>query len=85
MVDANIHLNMMLFARFAISAAAAMAVAHWPNYEQDGSTALIVANEKGHADCVRQLLDAGADKDAANNVRVFFVHVSAVFAFKFCV
>jgi hypothetical protein len=28
------------------------------------------AAEKGHADCVRLLLDAGADKNARNNVRL---------------
>ena len=27
------------------------------------------AAEKGHADCVRLLLNAGADQDAKNNVR----------------
>ncbi len=36
---------------------------------QDGRTALIEADKMGHADCVRLLLDAGADKNAANNVR----------------
>ena len=33
------------------------------------STALIRAAEEGHADCVRLLLDAGADKNAKDNVR----------------
>ena len=36
---------------------------------QDGATALIWAAEMGRADCVRLLIDAGADKDAENNVR----------------
>jgi hypothetical protein len=48
-------------------------------YAQYGSTPLILAAFAGHADCVRLFLDAGADKDATNNVRhrvgvcVFFV------------
>jgi ankyrin repeat protein len=33
---------------------------------QDGRTALHVAAEKGHANCVRLLLDAGADTEAKN-------------------
>ncbi len=33
------------------------------------STALILAAANGHAKCARLLLDAGADKDAKNNVR----------------
>jgi ankyrin repeat protein len=36
---------------------------------QDGDTALIYAADDGHADCVRLLIDAGADKEAKNNVR----------------
>ena len=36
---------------------------------QFGSTALIYAARDGHADCARLLLDAGADKEAKNNVR----------------
>ena len=36
---------------------------------QDGWTALIVAGFHGHADCARLLLDAGADKDAKDEVR----------------
>jgi hypothetical protein len=36
---------------------------------QDGSTALMNASWKGRADCVRLLIDAGADKEARNNVR----------------
>ena len=36
---------------------------------QYGWTALIRAAESGHVDCTRLLLDAGADKDAKNNVR----------------
>ena len=36
---------------------------------QDGYTALIFAAEYGHADCVRLLLDVGADTGANNNVR----------------
>jgi ankyrin repeat protein len=36
---------------------------------QNGATALISAAEKGHTDCVRQLLQSGADKNAADQVR----------------
>ncbi len=36
---------------------------------QDGRTALMWAAEKGHADCARALLDAGADKNAVGKVR----------------
>jgi hypothetical protein len=36
---------------------------------QSGNTALILAGYKGHADCARLLLDAGADKNAVDNVR----------------
>jgi ankyrin repeat protein len=37
---------------------------------QEGSTALSYAVEKNHVECVRLLLDAGADKDAHFTVRV---------------
>ena len=36
---------------------------------QDGCTALIEAAWSGHADCARLLLDAGADKEARDDVR----------------
>ena len=36
---------------------------------QYGYTVLILAADHGHADCVRLLLDAGADKNAKGNVR----------------
>jgi ankyrin repeat protein len=36
---------------------------------QGGMTALLVAILNGHLDCARLLIDAGADKDAAENVR----------------
>jgi hypothetical protein len=36
---------------------------------QFGDTALIRAAWHGHAECVRLLIDAGADKDAKSNVR----------------
>ncbi len=36
---------------------------------QNGWTALVWAAHMGHADCVRLLLDAGANKDTMNNVR----------------
>ncbi len=46
--------------------------AHWPHTNarsQDEDTALMHAVRWGHADCVRLLLDAGADKEAQDNVR----------------
>ena len=38
-------------------------------YSQFRFTALIRAAQAGHADCVRLLLDVGADKDAKEYVR----------------
>ena len=35
---------------------------------QNGRTALMCSAEKGHADCMRLLLDAGADKEAKTDV-----------------
>ncbi len=37
---------------------------------QGGFSALLIAAEKGHADCARLLIDAGADKEAKDRVRV---------------
>ena len=37
---------------------------------QGRDTALMSAAVEGHADCVRLLIDAGADKEAKDNVRV---------------
>ena len=37
---------------------------------QNGNTALILAACVSHSDCVRLLLESGADKEATNNVRV---------------
>ena len=42
---------------------------------QIGCTALIFAAENGHADCVRLLLDAGADTNAQNIVRLSVIIV----------
>jgi hypothetical protein len=36
---------------------------------QYGYTALMYAAVRGHADCLRLLIDAGADKDTKSNVR----------------
>ena len=38
-------------------------------HAQDGSTALLLAAWMGHSDCVRLLLDAGADKETTDKVR----------------
>jgi hypothetical protein len=42
------------------------------NSWQEGTTPLSFAAINGHADCVRLLLDAGADKNAADGVRCRF-------------
>jgi hypothetical protein len=42
---------------------------------QRGMSALIRAASEGHTDCVRMLLEGGADKNIKNNVRVLdFAH-----------
>ncbi len=43
---------------------------------QDGFTALMFAARAGHVDCVRLLIDFGADKDATNEVRVGLFSIS---------
>jgi ankyrin repeat protein len=40
---------------------------------QDGETALIWAAQNGRADCVRMLLQSGADKDAQDKVRALTI------------
>jgi ankyrin repeat protein len=45
-------------------------------------TPLIHAAENGHADCVRVLLDAGADKDAVNEVRCGRFNASTIMRVK---
>ncbi len=42
---------------------------HLTKHAQTGYTALIYAAIEGRAECVRLLLDAGADKEAADEVR----------------
>ncbi len=44
-------------------------VAAYSHQTQSGRTALIFAAQNGHAECVRLLLEVGADKDAVDNVR----------------
>ncbi len=41
----------------------------WHMLAQSGNTALIWAAMRGHADCARLLLDAGADTEVKDNVR----------------
>ena len=43
--------------------------AHVGGGAQIGATALMNAVQKGHVDCARLLLDAGADKEATDQVR----------------
>ena len=42
---------------------------HARAHAQDGATALMLAAGNGRVDCVRLLLDAGADTNATTNVR----------------
>jgi hypothetical protein len=42
----------------------------WGGALQNGSTALSCAGYYGHVDCVRLMLDAGADKNVQDNVRL---------------
>ena len=52
----------------------------WQSRAQSGRTALIFAAENSHADCVRLLIDAGADTNAHTNVRIIlFPAVSSNF------
>lgn len=44
---------------------------------QDGYTALMRTASRGHAVCVRVLLEAGAAKDATSNVRDNLCHLCA--------
>jgi ankyrin repeat protein len=48
----------------------ALCVCVGESISQSERTALIFAASRGHVDCVRLLIDAGADKDAKDNVRV---------------
>ncbi len=48
------------------------------NAQVSGRTALIWAGYTGHADCARLLLNAGADKNAKNEVRANRSAASAV-------
>ena len=48
----------------------------WRNHifrTQNGSTALITAAFGGHTDCVRLLAEAGADKEARDEVRCIVI------------
>jgi hypothetical protein len=58
-----------------VVAAAAATHGHTRSRAQNGWTALICAATNGHADCVRLLLDAGADKEAKDSVRASAVFV----------
>jgi anti-sigma regulatory factor (Ser/Thr protein kinase) len=46
-----------------------MCAVHAHSFNQNGNTALIVAAEEGRADCLRLLMDSGADVEASDNVR----------------
>ena len=54
---------------------------------QDGYTALVQAAARGHLDCARHLLDAGADKETKTNVCAtvaIFLHVLSTFNLVVC-
>ncbi len=48
------------------------AMADWNPNLQDGRTALMFAANKYNGENIQMLLDAGADKDAKDNVRIVF-------------
>jgi ankyrin repeat protein len=50
-------------------------------HPQDGYTALMYAAEHGRADCVRLLIDTGADKEAKDYVSVDRCFAGAPFRF----
>ena len=50
---------------------------------QKGCTALMWAAKDAHIDCVRLLVEAGADKDAKNKVRLFIVALILYLEFTF--
>jgi hypothetical protein len=54
---------------------------------QNGSTVMMIASENGRADCVRLLIDVGADKEAKDDVRVgrFFVEAPSYFLAPCCI
>ncbi len=43
--------------------------ANYPAKTQDGNNTLVYTAGNGHTDCVRMLLEGGADKDAKTSVR----------------
>jgi hypothetical protein len=49
------------------------------NYKQIGQTSLMCAVFKGHVDCVRLLIESGADVDATDNVRLLLCFVARVY------
>jgi hypothetical protein len=51
---------------------------------QDGRTALMCASESGQTDCVRLLLDAGADMNAKDKVRVFLMFRDTIMQNSLC-
>jgi ankyrin repeat protein len=52
---------------------------------QSGVTALILAAREGHADCVRLLIDSGAEKEDKTNVRAvaYFLYTIACLQFEY--
>ena len=81
---------------FLRAMAAALLCGGGESDSQNGWTALMRAAEHGRADCVRLLIDSGADKDAKDNVRrrfslltafsqvFFFIYRTVCGTFSFC-
>jgi ankyrin repeat protein len=60
---------------------------HWSiafHQLQDGRTALLCAAAKSHLDCVRLLVEAGADKTIKNNVHICYRIMLSKFSRNVC-
>ncbi len=64
-----IHFSIFVHFLLFISLSSSLAVGMCAICVQDGYTALILAVNSQRLDCARLLLDAGADKEAKQNVR----------------
>ena len=52
---------------------------------QSGDAALMLASRNGHTDCVRLLMESGADKDAKNKVRGVTYRLQIISYLSLCV
>jgi hypothetical protein len=60
-----------------LSMTVALCVSGGGSDSQNGNTALMWVAARGLADCMRLLIDAGADKEAKDNVRCWTLHNNA--------